>query len=130
MECGKLSIFGKVCISDDAMQKLYECDVLLSFAPCKRIQDSLGFLIPRCGFQIFQVFVSGTLNLDPNRYWDSGFLELYSGFQSPRPSIPKEKILFQIPESGYPYMGLSNPIGFSPDFRFFSKPTHPNFSSF
>ena len=94
------------------------------------IQDSLGFLIPRCGFQIFQVFVSGTLNLDPNRYWDSGFLELYSGFQSPRPSIPKEKNLFQIPESGYPYMGLSNPIGFSPDFRFSSKPTHPNFSSF
>ena len=30
------------------------------------------------------VFVSETWILDSSRYWDSGFLELYSGFQSPR----------------------------------------------
>ena len=41
--------------------------------PCKRIQHSLGFWIPCHGFR----------NLDFNRQWDSGFLELYSGFQSP-----------------------------------------------
>ena len=41
--------------------------------PCKRIQDSLGFWIPCHGFRI----------LDFNRQWDSSFLELYSGFQSP-----------------------------------------------
>ena len=41
--------------------------------PCKRIQDSLGFWIPCHGFR----------NLDFNSQWDSGFLELYSGFQNP-----------------------------------------------
>ena len=41
--------------------------------PGKRIQDSLGFCIPCHGFR----------NLDFNSQWDSGFLELYSGFQSP-----------------------------------------------
>ena len=40
--------------------------------PCKRIQDSLGFWIPCHGFR----------NLDFNSQWDSGFLDLYSGFQS------------------------------------------------
>ena len=41
--------------------------------PSKRIQDSLGFWIPCHGFR----------NLDFNSQWDFGFLELYSGFQSP-----------------------------------------------
>ena len=41
--------------------------------PCKRIQHCLGFWIPCHEFR----------NLDFNRQWDSGFLELYSGFQSP-----------------------------------------------
>ena len=39
---------------------------------CKRIQHCLGFWIPCHRFR----------NLDFNRQWDSGFLELYSGFQS------------------------------------------------
>ena len=39
--------------------------------PYKRIQDSLGFWIPCHGFRKI------------NSQWDSGFLELYSGFQSP-----------------------------------------------
>ena len=37
------------------------------------------------------VFVSGTWILDSNRKWDSGFLELYSGFQRPGFSIPQEE---------------------------------------
>ena len=38
------------------------------------------------------VFVSGTWILDSNRNWDSGFLELYSGFQSQGFRIPWGKI--------------------------------------
>ena len=34
------------------------------------------------------VFVSGTWTLLPNHQWDSGFLELYSGFQTPGVRIP------------------------------------------
>ena len=40
-------------------------------APCKVIQDSLGFWIPRCGFQIpgtrFLIFLSVKLGFLPNR---------------------------------------------------------------
>ena len=52
--------------------------------PCKGIQDSLGFRI-LC-------------------QRDSGFLEVYSGFQSPGFWIPQAKISW-IRESGIPYMG-------------------------
>ena len=66
--------------------------------PCKGIQDSLGFWIPGRGFRIqstgFRILCQ----------WDSGFLELYSGFQSPRFWIPQAKISW-IRESGIPYMG-------------------------
>ena len=58
--------------------------------------------IPDSGYWI-PVLVSGTLILDCNRYWDFGFLELYSGFQSPWFRIPRAKISW-IPESGFPYM--------------------------
>ena len=44
------------------------------------IQDILGYWIP--------VFVSGTWILDSNRQWDSGILEMYSGFQSPGFRLP------------------------------------------
>ena len=37
------------------------------------------------------VFVSGTWILDSNPLWNSGFLELYSGFQSPGFRIPQVK---------------------------------------
>jgi len=36
--------------------------------------------------------------------WDSGFLELYSGFQNPGLQIPPAKGT-QIPESRFPFMG-------------------------
>ena len=65
-------------------------------AQCKGIQDTFGFWIPRRGFQI-----PGT------RFWilsqwdlDSGFFELYSGFQSPGFQIPVAKIS-RIPESSF-----------------------------
>ena len=68
------------------------------YPPCKGIQDSLGFWIPRRGFRIqstgFRILCQ----------WDSGFLELYSGFQSPGFWIPQAKISW-IRESGIPYMG-------------------------
>ena len=35
--------------------------------------------------------------------WNSGILELFSGFQSPEFQIPQGKIL-PIPESGFPHM--------------------------
>ena len=54
-------------------------------APYKGIQYSLGFWIPRRGFWIpstgFHVFCQWNL--------DSGFLELYSAYQSPRFQIPQ-----------------------------------------
>ena len=64
------------------------------FAIWKESQNSLGFWIPRSGFRILCQY-----NLD------SGFLNLYSGFQSPRLRIPLAKIS-RIPESGFPYMRL------------------------
>ena len=63
---------------------------VLCLAPRKVIQDSLGSWIPRFGFRIlgtgFQYLSVGTWILDSNRFWDSGFLELY--FQIPKPRIP------------------------------------------
>ena len=50
------------------------------------------------------VFVSRTFIPVSNRQWDSDFLELYSGFQSPGFRIPQAKISL-ITESGFPYMG-------------------------
>ena len=50
----EISNHHKVCISGVTPCK--SCvSVFLPFALCKRIQDSLGFLIPRCGLQIFQL---------------------------------------------------------------------------
>ena len=67
------------------------------------IQDSLAWImdssswIPDSGYWI-PVFASGTWILDSNRKWDSGFLELYCGFQRPGFAIPRGKIS-QIPDS-------------------------------
>ena len=86
--------------------------------PCKGIQDSLGFWIPLRGFRIsrwwISVFVGGTWILDCNCRWDSRFLELYSGFQSPGFGIPQANFprfwipqakLSWIPESGFRHIG-------------------------
>ena len=59
-----------------------------------RIPDS-SYWIP--------VFARRTWILDSNRLWDSGFLELYSRFQGPAK-------FSRIPEFGFPYVGLSDPI--------------------
>ena len=88
-------------------------------APCKGIyKDSHGFWIPRRRIPdsryLIPVFVSGTQILDSNLQQDSGFLELYSGFQSPGFRIPQAKLvripipqakISQIQESGFPFMG-------------------------
>jgi len=55
-------------------------------------------------------FVRGIVILDSNRYWDSRFLVLYSGFQSPGFQIPPAKFyisgfhkqkIYQIPDSEF-----------------------------
>ena len=52
-------------------------------SPCKEMQDSLEFLIPRCGFQIPRYWI-----LDSNHF--SWYLKmLNSRFQSPRFQIPQ-----------------------------------------
>ena len=86
------------------------------FAPCKGIQDTLGFWIPRRGFRIpftgFQIFLGGTWIPDSNCYWDSGFLHLYSGFQGPGFRIPQAKIS-KIPNSkckNFPDSGIRIPL--------------------
>ena len=58
-----------------------------------------GFQIPITGFQSLSMEIdSGSQNLR-----DSGFLELYSGFQNPGFQIPQSKISCT-PESGFPHM--------------------------
>ena len=70
------------------------------FAPCKGIQDSLGFWTSCRGFQIpgteFRILCQWNL--------DSGFLELYSGFQSPGFRIPQTKFS-RIPIQNCPMQG-------------------------
>ena len=84
---------------------------------CKGIQDSHGFWIPRRGFRIpvtgFQIFSIGTRIPDSNCQWDSRFLQLFSGFQTPGFGIPLAKISW-IPESGFPcmYKGIQDSLGF------------------
>ena len=76
-------------------------------APCKGIQDILGFWTPHRGFRIpgtkLQIFFSGTWIPDSNWQWDYGFLQLCSGFHRPGFQIPHAKIS-RIPESGFSYM--------------------------
>ena len=85
-------------------------------APCKGIQGTLGFWIPRRGFRIpftgFQIFLGGTWIPDSNCYWDSGFLHLYSGFQGPGFRIPQAKIS-KIPDTkckNFPDSGIRIPL--------------------
>ena len=66
----------------------------LDFAPRKEIKDSLGFWIPRHGFRIPGTgFHSFQCNFDYGFHhrWDSGFLSLYSGFQSTGFRIKQQK---------------------------------------
>ena len=59
-------------------------------------------------------FGSGLWISDSNRYWDSKIVELYSGYKDLRFQFPQAKVsgfrilqgtLFQIPESGFFYLG-------------------------
>ena len=65
----------------------------------KTVLDS-GFHAMDSGFQVLKswFFVSGTWILDTNPYFDSEFLELYSGFQRPGFQIAQQKLEgFRIP---------------------------------
>jgi len=57
----------------------------------------------QCLIYRIPVFVSGTWILDSNRLWDPGFLELFSGLQSPEFRIPQGKFS-RIPKFEFPYM--------------------------
>ena len=69
----------------------------LNLAPCKVIQESLGFRIPRCGFRIpclwipdFKAVDSGFHNQQPG-FWITimvGFRIPLAGFRIPKPWIP------------------------------------------
>ena len=66
-----------------------------------------------CGVEVLDsgFFVSGTWILDCNRQWDSGFVELYSGFQSQGFRIPHAKVS-RSPEFGFSYTGRTLSILF------------------
>ena len=87
----------------------------LPLVPCNGIQDSLGFWIQHRGFRILGTGPRVIRQWNLASGFQSGFLELYRGFQSPGLRIPQEKFpRFWIPqakisrilESGIPYMGL------------------------
>ena len=66
----------------------------------KTVLDS-GFHAMDSGFQVLEswFFVSGTWILDTNPYFDSEFLELHSGFQTPGFQIAQQKLEgFRIPD--------------------------------
>ena len=84
------------------------------------LQDSLGFWILTVDsrFQVLdsRFFVSRNWIPDSNHWWVSGFVELYSEFQSPKSRFDKQKNSWimdykskNFPDSGFPYMGWSFP---------------------
>ena len=82
-------------------------------APCKRIELSLGLLIPHCGFRIagtgFWIFCQWTFDSGIQYLVWSEFLVLYSGFQSLGFWFPQAQAkLLQIPESRFLYMGWNH----------------------
>ena len=86
--------FDDHCCAQTRRLSLFFHPAMWSFAPYKVIQDSLGFWIFRCGFRI----------PDSNPLWNSWFLQLNSGSQSPEFRIPQAKIT-RFLESGLPYVG-------------------------
>ena len=85
----------------------------IRIAPCKGIQDSLGFWILTMDSGLeeldFGFFVCGTCILDSDGQWDSGFLQLCSGFRSPGFWITQ---FLNLPDSGFhkqtEYPGFQN----------------------
>ena len=81
------------------------------FAPCKGIQDSFGFWIPRgdVGFQVLDsgFFISVTWIPDSIRWRDSGFLKLILG---PGFRISQAK-LYRIPHSRFISKQKNLPLG-------------------
>ena len=75
----------------------------IKITPWKGIHHSQGFWSLGRGFRLpCEVLYSSLC------HWnlDSGFLELYFGFQSPGSRIPWAKIS-SVPESGFPFIGVS-----------------------
>ena len=72
-----------------------------------------GFHAVESGFQVMDSrLLSGTWISDSNRWGNSGFLELYSGFKNPGfwilqgKNIPDPQAqISRILESGFPFMG-------------------------
>ena len=72
----------------------YLTDVIAYERESKAVLDSVLFYTVNSGFQVLDsmVFDGGTWIPDSKGQWDSGFLELYSGFHNPRFRIPEAKI--------------------------------------
>ena len=72
------------------------------------------------------VFFSGTYILDSIPQWDSGFLQLYSGFQSPGIRIQGAKFskISDCTSQDFPHSGIRIPLHeaiFIPSFHFLSR---------
>ena len=83
------------------------------FAPCKVVQESLGFRIPRCGFRILCLWMTDSTSLDSGfhnqqpGFWITimvGFRIPLAGFWIPKPWIPVSTDQNYL-DSGLPYMG-------------------------
>ena len=87
-----------VCLQSNDVGKLYmEESLSLTFGffrvgkrfnLCKEIKDCLGFRIPGIGW--IPVLCQWNLDSDSNRWWDSGFLELYCVFQRLKSGFHKQ----------------------------------------
>ena len=93
--------YGETAIKINGKRKPYTCrgespnPALLYYTHVRESKTvSLGFWITRHGFPALDsgFFDSETWIPDLNHKWDSGFLELYSRFQSPGFRIPQFKL--------------------------------------
>ena len=87
------------------LQERWLFSQLQAIAPCKEIQDCVGLHAVNSEFQLLDSSLS-QLNLDSvfQSLLDSGFLELYSRFQSPGLlGFHKQKFAVFL-KSGFPYM--------------------------
>ena len=107
-------------ILSEAITLLVRSAEKLHVAPCKVIQESLGFRLPCCGFRIPCLWIPDSTfmdfrfhNQEPG-FWITimvGFRIPLAGFRIPKLWIPystEQNYLdsgFRIPDSGLPYMG-------------------------
>ena len=105
-----------VCLQSNNVGKPYmELQVEFDLRPfsgwkrfnlCKEIKDCLGFRIP--GTEWIPVLCQWKLDSDSIRWWDSGFLELYSVFQRPKSGFHKQNFTATVSGFGYMQRNVTN----------------------